>query len=316
MLVRNAFVFTCDCAQSPEQLAEVLAGRRYSGIGELDAEQIGWVNPKEIEGGPLVHVVDSLTLIAVQKETKIIPASMVKKRLIATTAEIEQREGRSLSRKERTEIRKQVYESLLPAAPTRTKLTFGVLHRSRRQLIVLTTSQKCVDEFLGLFADSCMKRNLRPSFGKLRTITPPHLKMTDWLANKVCDEGFELGVDCELAHEKSKVRYTLLELDRPEIRDHLQEGKVPVKLGLRHHSTTTFVLACDGADSDLVFSKIDYGENEGKPDSDASPDEVFDSDLLFSVSEFLEIANELFQVFGGIAPDAVTFLDGATDAIE
>jgi len=54
----------------------------------------------------------------------------------------------------------------------------------------------------------------------------------------------------------------------------------------------------------LGFSKIHYGDNDGKSEGDASADEIFDADLVFSVTEFLGIANELFEVFGGIAADA------------
>lgn len=304
MLLRSAFVFSCDCPYSPEELEEVLASRKFNGIGQLDVDHLGWINPKEIESAPLVHVVDSIYLVALQKESKIVPASTVKKKLAAAMAEAEKREGRPATRKERKALKDQVYESLLPGAPTRIKHTFGVLVPSRKQLLVLTSSAKCVEDFHGAFTDSFMKRGMRPSFRKLRTVEPPSRKMTEWLLNNECEGGFMLGEHCELTHEKSKVRYTAHELDRPEIREHLLEGKSPVKLGLRHESTTTFIITCSSADDDLGFSKIHYGDNDGKSEGDASADEIFDADLVFSVTEFLGIANELFEVFGGIAADA------------
>jgi len=310
MLLRSAFVFSCDCPHSREELEEVLASRKFSGIGQLDVDHLGWVNPRELENGPLVHAVDSIFLLALSKETKIVPASTVKKKLAAAEADATKREGRPPSRKERKALKEQVYESLLPGAPTRIKQTFGVLIPPKKQLLVLTTSAKCLEDFHGVFTDSFMKRGMRPSFRKLRTVQPPSLKMTEWLLNNECDGGFVLGEHCELTHEKSKVRYTALELDRPEIREHLLEGKVPVKLGLRHESTTSFIISCGSADEDLGFSKIHYGDNDGKTEGEGTADEVFDSDLVFSVTEFLGIANELFEAFGGIAPDVEVLASG------
>lgn len=313
MLFRNAFVFGWDALISADELEDVLSSRAFSGIGELDVEHLGWVNPKEDPAGPLVHVVDSIYLVAMQKESKIIPASTLKRKTAAAALEAEKQKGRSLTRKERSAIKHEVLDSLLPGAPTRTSITMGAICLPRKQLVVLTSSRKSVDQFHGLFVDSFMKRNIKPSFRKIRTVQPPNFKMVEWLSNNECEGPFALGEHCELRYQKSKVRYTVLELDRPEIREHLQEGRIPVKLGLRHDSTMSFIIGCDDLDEDIGFSKIDYGDNDGKTESDATADEVFDSDLFFAVTEFLDIANALFQGFGGIAPDVEALAMGCVD---
>lgn len=86
----------------------MLASRKFSGIGQLDVDHLGWVNPRELENGPLVHAVDSIFLLALSKETKIVPASTVKKKLAAAEADATKREGRPPSRKERKALKEQV----------------------------------------------------------------------------------------------------------------------------------------------------------------------------------------------------------------
>lgn len=303
MLIRNAYLYEWQDPLSAKQFENVLARNRFREIGSLEKECQGWVNPLNEEGGSLMYQTGNLYLFALQKEIKIIPESTVKKRAAQEERAFQKREGRPPTRKERVAIKRDIKEAMLPGAATRLKLIYAIADSAAGYLLVQSTSRKDVEDLLGVFTGGCVDEGIKPKLFSIRTCVSPGRKMREWLGTGSAEDPFALGVDCELADENSsKVKYSNLELDRPDVREHMEEGKEPLRLGLVFAEGMSFVLVHHGGESDIALLKIRYGDNESAPSGGAHDPDMFDSDLEFSMSEILAAFRALLALLGGVQP--------------
>ena len=83
------------------QLEEALDPARFVACAGSQEKSVGWVEPRGVAHGPLVEVVGGQWILKIMVESKVLPASVVKRRAQEQIAQIEATTGRKPGKKER-----------------------------------------------------------------------------------------------------------------------------------------------------------------------------------------------------------------------
>lgn len=281
-----------------EALAARLAQDVFQPCPSFQPSAIGWVPPLGRKAVDLVHAVAGRSLVCLQAEEKVLPAGVVNQMVAERIAAIEDRERRSVRRRERQELRDQLLQALMPAALVAARRSYAYLDPAAGWLVVDSASPHRVEEITGL---------LRKALAGL-AIAPPKVKqsvtaaMTGWLAEGRPPAGFEFADSCELREPGEAggvVRCRGQDLTSDEIHSHLVAGKQVAQLGLRWRERIEFVL-----DEALVVRRLKFldvvHESLGESATD-SPEAIFDAEYALMTGELALLLPDLLALFGGEA---------------
>jgi recombination associated protein RdgC len=176
-------------------------------------------------GDEMVYQQQGCAFFAVQVETKILPASVIRDLLAARVEDIEARQGRKVYRKERLSIKDEIIQDALPRAFSRSQVIDGYFDSENRLLIIDTATSSMADKIANLLREEMGSMPVMPLMGH----TSPALVMTDWLASQKPQLGdFSIGADCELvdlADQTHKGRLVGHDLSCSEVvQDMISEG--------------------------------------------------------------------------------------------
>lgn len=223
----------------------------------------------------------------------LLAALPVRDVLESKVADIEAREARPVGRKEKRELKEQVTDDLLPRAFTKTGRTRALLDVQAGWILVDAAGQKA--EALV----SALREALPPFPARLpHTQLSPGSAMTGWLAGEVPD-GFELDCDCELkspGDDGATVRCSKQDLTAPEVRQHLDTGKVVTRLGLVWQERIRFVLTEQLELKRLQF--LDVLEEQASQAGDDAP-ALFDATATLMLGELRHLVADLIAALGG-----------------
>ncbi|MDO9598894.1 MAG: recombination-associated protein RdgC [Azoarcus sp.] len=233
-----------------EKLEEQLAKKPFHPCGSQDMESRGWLSP--LGNDVLVHAVGGQWLIALGFEHRLLPSAVVKDEADERAAEMAERQGYKLGRKQLKELREQIAQELMPRAFTRRKRLHAWIDPVGGWLAVDAPSQARAEDVLEQL------RHTLDSFPLtlLRTERSPVSAMADWLAGSEAPAGFTIDQDCELrsvTEDKAAVRYVRHPLEGDEIKAHLEGGKLPTRLALTFDDRVSFVLT-----EKLEIKRIDF----------------------------------------------------------
>ena len=230
-------------------------------------------------------------------EDKLLPASVVRRVAAQKLEEVEASTGRKPGRKEARDMRDRVRDELLPRAFTRQSSVKVWIDPRDRLLVVDTTTQSKLDEVLQGLVRSLDGMALAP----LKTESSPQAAMAAWLMANEAPGVFDLDRECELKGTddmQSSVRYARHHLDMPEIRRHVEGGKMPTRLALSWEGKVSFVLT-----DALQVKKIRFIEGEFR-ESDTVEEDRFDADAAIATGELRNLLTGLLKALGGEAKGA------------
>jgi recombination associated protein RdgC len=288
--------FTEPFALSATELEERLEQRRFRHCGSLDPASAGWCAPLGKDTFPLVHATNGFLMICLQKEEKILPASVVNEIVTERAAEIEEQRGAPVRRKEKDSIRDEVLQDLLPRAFSFSRRIYAYIDPKSGWLVVDSTSAKKTDELTGL---------LRQCLGSLPVVPfatreRPSAIMTQWLAENAPPPDVTLESECELRSPEEDggiVRCRRHDLSAPEIQNHLEAGKEVIKLAVTWNDRLSLVL-----DEALAVKRLRFldlvQEDAAEVDTD-DPVERFDADFAVMSLELAAFLPRLADMFGG-----------------
>lgn len=300
-MFKNVRLFKLDdpSAVDLDLIEERLAERRFRPCGPLETVTLGWAPPLGDGATALAHQVADCLLVCARRQERLLPSSVVAESLDEKIAEIEDREARTLGRKERRQVRDDVMLELLPRAFTRSRRVCAYLDRQTGWLLVDAASAKAAEEVVDL---------LRDTLGSLpvhlpRPTQPPELLMTRWVTEGELPMGLELGDECELRDaqdERALVRCRGHDLACEEISTHLRSGKKVTKLALAWREGLAFILQEDLSLKRLRFSDelLEAGLDQGLEDEAAR----LDAEFILMTGELrglLERLEEVFALSGG-----------------
>lgn len=273
-------------------LADKLADVPFAPCGGLDWFTEGFATPQSFTP-ELVFKVEQTMGIALRREEKVLPGSVIRRAVGERVARIEQQEGRSVGRKERQELKEQVTDELLPRAFVRATHT--------RALFV--DGMLLVDSAAASKAENLLAK-LREALGGLKaqlvhTRQTPSALMTEWLLRGHAAGRFELDDIASLrgaGDVPPEIRIKRQDLTAEEVAGHVRCGKIVSELGLVWDERVAFVLT-----SEFTLKRIQYldvlqeaAENHG----DNAADLAAASQLIVSAN-LSALIGELVELMGG-----------------
>jgi recombination associated protein RdgC len=293
--MKNLMVFTIapGWRQSAENMEASLHSAAFAPCGPTVERSIGWVPPRGEAHGPLVEVVDGQRVLTLQLESRMLPASVVRRKAMERAQQIESRTGRKPGKKERRDIQDDMRQSLLPQAFTKEARIKVWIDPKARRLMVEAASVKKADDVLGLLAH-CL-----PGFAAmpLATTTSPQVAMARWLSRKGAPAGFSVDRDCELKapdESKAAVRYAKHPLDIDEVRAHIKAGKQPTRVALTWGGRVSFVLT-----EQMALKKIEFLDVVFEDGSADDGDDDFDANVAIATAEMTSVMADLVEALDG-----------------
>ena len=278
------------------QLEAALEPARYVECAGSQEKSVGWVEPRGQAHGALVEVVGGQWILKLMVETKVLPASVVKRRAQEQIAQIEASTGRKPGKKEAREIAEDARMALLPMAFTKQGATTVWIDPQAMLLLLDAGSQGRADEVM----TALVKAIDGVAVQLIDTQMSPAAAMAQWLAAKEAPPGFSVDRECELkAADESKavVRYTRHALDTDEVSEHIAMGKMPTRLAMTWNDHVSFVLT-EALQLKKVAVLDGVLEAAAALASDGRDDD-FDANVAIVTGELQQLIPELLEALGG-----------------
>lgn len=282
-----------DWSPSVAELEESLYKTRFVPCGATQQQSAGWVEPRGIKHAPLAEKVGGHLLLKLMTEQRVVPGSVIKRRVEEIAAKIEQDTGRKPGKKQTKEIKEQALLELLPMAFTKQASMNVWIDPKQRLLLVDASSQGKADEVVGLL----VKAVDGLAVSQLHTKVSSAASMSEWLVSGEPPAPFTVDRDCELksADEmKSVVRYARHLLDIDEVRQHITSGKVPTKLGMSWEGRVSFMLT-----DTMQIKKLSFLDVVFEGQKAVGKDEAFDADAAIATGELSQLIPDLVDALGG-----------------
>ena len=280
---------------SAAQMEASLEKARFVECGATQPLSVGWVEPRGVAHGPLAEVVAGQLLLKLGVEQKVLPGTVVKRRVDEMAAQIEKATGRQPGKKQKKELKEDAVLELLPQAFTKQAAINVWIDAQHMLLLIDASSPARADEVVTLLV-KCFDGI---SISHIATVKSAAVAMTRWLATGEPPAGFTVDRECELksADEmKSVVRYARHPLDTDEVRRYVAEGKLPTKLALTWKGRVSFLLTDAMQIKKIAFlDGVFDGSKPGK-------DEAFDADAAIATGELRQLIPDLIEALGGEQP--------------
>ena len=274
-----------------EEVEAALQKALFQECGATQEQSSGFVPPRGDAHGLLAESVGGQWVLRYMTESKMLPASVLARKVKEKAARIEQETGRKPGKKESRELKDEAKLDLLPMAFTKQGSMWVWIDPQARWLVLDTGSQGRADEVVSLLVE------LLPGFAValLDTQTSPQAAMAHWLKEQEPPAGFSVDRECELKsadEAKAVVRYARHPLDIGEVRAHIEAGKLPTKLALTWDDRVSFVLT-EGLQLKGI-SFLDAVFDGRTPD-----DQGFDADAAIATGELAKLIHDLVAALGG-----------------
>lgn len=299
-MFKNALFFRIDEASADQMTAHKLeegaALARFEPCGPTEPMRAGWVEPRGIEHGPLVEVVNGQWILKLRVQKRTVPASAVQEELDKRCEAIERETGARPGRRQIKEIKELVVQELMPRAFTKTSDVLVWISPKARLMVVGASSMSKVDavatELVKAFAEVGVQFKLH----HIKVAQSPSQSMSYWLVQRESPQGFTVDAECELKDPESSatVRYLKHTLEIDEIVGHIKQGKRATKLAMTWSDRLSFVLG-----EGMEIRKIQLTDVALDSSPQTGPDEVFDADVALYTGELLGLIDGLIEALGG-----------------
>lgn len=282
-------------SKTTAQIEAGLAQMRFRDCGATQEKSVGWSEPRGEKHGMLVESVAGQLILRLTMESKVLPASVVKRRAEEKIEKLEESTGRKMSRMEKKDLREETLLDLLPKAFTRISNTTVWIDPAARLLAIDAAGQTKADEIVAALLHSLDGLVLTA----VQTNVAPATQMAAWLLSHEVPGLFDVDRECELkATDDSEgvVRYSKHTLNNEEVRKHIQNGKMVTRLALAWNGRVSFVLNDTLQIKKLKFldGVFDSGSEAATPDEDR-----FDADVAIVTGELGKLVPELIDALGG-----------------
>lgn len=269
------------------ELISALEQKPARSCGSQETHTLGWTTPFGKHSENIVQVADGYWLIALRKEERILPGSVVRESLTEKVDEIEARDARKVYKKERDTLKDEIIMSLLPRAFTRTQTTLACIAPQEGWIAVDTSSAKRAEDLLSLLRECAGSLPVRPMTVKIA----PGACMTEWVKTGQAPEGLVIGDECELrdtTEDGGVIRCKRQDLASDEIQQHLTAGKQVSQLALQWQEKLGFTLDDKLSVKRLRFEDLltDEADDQGGDDMAGQLDASF-TIMAKSLSEFI-----------------------------
>ena len=272
------------------QVEAALAQLPFMECGATQERSWGWAAPRGVAHGAMAESIAGQWLLRFMVETKVLPGSVLARRVQEKAARIEQETGRKPGKRESRDLKEEAKLDLLPMAFTKQSAMWVWIDTEARFLVLDTSSQSRADEVASALIEALPGLAL----ALLDTQTSATAAMAQWLSTQEAPLGFSIDRECELKSadaEKAVVRYARHPLDIEEIQAHIAAGKLPTKLALSWDERVSFVLT-----EGLQIKKLAFLDAATQGQSD---DGGFDADVALATGGLRQFIPDLIEALGG-----------------
>lgn len=271
---------------------------KFKPCGSQDISKSGWVSPMGDEFETLTHQASGVILLCMKTQKKNIPVTTINERLAEKVKKLEDEQKRKLKRTEISSLKDEILQELLPGAvPVSSRILIWV-DTQANLIIVDTPSARRAEDVNAL---------LRKSIGSLPAVpltmeTPIEQTMTEWVRAGEPPAGIALGGGAVLKavlEDGGTVTVKNQDLVCDEVANHIESGKVVVKLSLDWQERIQFVLKDDATITGIRFSSTLTEQNDDIDREDFP--QRFDADFTLFTGELMALINTLITGLGGEA---------------
>lgn len=287
IIYRTAPAWTIDL----QQLEAALATAPFMPCSATQERAWGWVPPRGEAHGPLAESVGGQWILRFMTETKLLPASVLARKVQEKAAQIQQTTGRKPGKRETRDLKEEAKLDLLPQAFTRQGHIHLWIDPQAGFVLLDCASQSRADEVVSALVQALPGLSL----WLLDTQTAPATAMAQWLCSQEPPPGFSIDRECELkssAEDKAVVRYARHPLDIDEIRAHIEAGKLPTRLALSWADRLSLVLTEGLQLKKLAWLDAALAES-------AAQEAGFDADWALTTGELSAFLPELIAALDG-----------------
>ena len=278
MWFRNLLLyrFSQDVPFTEAELLTALEERPARPCASQETHTLGWTTPFGRHSENLLQVAEGYWLLAMRKEERILPSSVVKEALSEKVEEIEARDARKVYKKEKDTLKDEIVMTLLPRAFTRSQTTLALIAPGEGWIAVDTSSAKRAEDLLSLLREGTGSLPVRPMNVKIA----PAACMTDWVKAGAAPEGLVISDECELrdtGEDGGVIRCKRQDLSSDEIQQHLAVGKQVSQLALHWQDKLSFTLDDKLSVKRLRFEELlrDEADDQGGDDMAGQLDASF-----------------------------------------
>ncbi len=226
MWIKNCFLYQITDRAWIDELAQASLPEEahFSDCLPTQPVSLGLVPPVPGDTA-LAYVSGDVMAWRVQRQERLLPASVLNELSRERADELQAREDRRVSRNERRDIKENLRLELLPRAFTRNQAHGVFLHRPSGWLMVEAGSATRADDITGMLRDTLGKLPILP----LGSLTRPEPVWTGWLTGQAFPEGIALLDELVLVHpdEDATVRLKRVPPDSTEVRQLLEADYRP-----------------------------------------------------------------------------------------
>ncbi|SHH35555.1 recombination-associated protein RdgC [Ferrimonas marina] len=281
-----------------EELEQQLESLAFVPANSQEVSKLGFVAALGNKAGrSLVHEVEGSLLIAIEKEEKMLPASVIREELEERVRQLESEQGRPARKAEKEAMKEDIVAVLLPRAFSRRTQIRALILPKAQLVLVDTSSANRAEELLSLLRQAMGSLPIAP----LMPNTLPEEAMADWVRTGAIGNNLTPLEEAELkslAETGGSVKLKDLPLDSDEVRAYLDSGLLVSKLGLDWADSLTFVLNADMSLKRIKFSDVIQEQNDDIDKEDLAA--RLDADLVLMAGEFNRLWPDLLDAMGGV----------------
>ena len=261
---KNAIIYQLnnDNLLDKQTIEQALKSASFSPCGNLDTTKMGWVSPYNDNNlDNFIIDMQGHLLLRIKKETKILPAPVIKQALIDKIDKQEKALSRKLSKNEKATLKDEVMIDLMPRAFSKYNHYWLWIDTENRRIIIDCSSFKLAEDILAILRKELGSLALTP----LSIDKPLEKIMTNWVKEKLNFPPFILGDEAELKDPlegNGIINCKKQDITSDEMLVHLDSGKWVTKLKIIDERGTNFIINPDFTLKKVKFDSIIMDENE------------------------------------------------------
>jgi recombination associated protein RdgC len=284
-----------------EELHELLADLPSRPCGQLEHLTIGWAPPMGVGYDRLTHEAAGCIMLALRKEEKLLPQSVVREQVQQKLLALEQ-EGRKISARDKRALQEEVTLHLLPRAFTKGDITYAYFDKRHQWLIIDTGRRAKAEEFIILLKKSLPNIQLE-AVSVEQSISRI---LTQWAIEGRAAEGFEFNDYCELRdprQAKNIIKCLNQAVESEEVTQHLLAGKELFRAKFVWRERLNFILEDDLSIKRIQFTDL-IQEEAVEVGTETTVDQ-FDAEFVLCSGEFAALLPALLTALEGVEEKAI-----------
>ncbi len=284
MWFNNALIYQFECSDLTN-MHEHLAEERLKPCPPHARFIFGWA---PVLNDLLVFESTNLALIALGKEERLLPRSVLQRVVMEQVLELETKRGYPVKRAEKAQMTEEIEFDLLPKAFCVQKKLYALLDNANQRLIINTTSRQQASQLIALLCKSIPGMNVTP----LSTPDNPSLHFNQWIREpKLCPKTIELAADCLLVdpiNEKKRFQCKGTDLSTDEMVLLLDKGMDVAEIAFTWHERIDLTLT-----QDFVLKRLRCRDEIEQFDDEY---QQFEASILLLTQTFSDLITDLQKI--------------------